>query len=184
MRDLDPFTTVFDAPYGLDIVPGIVDMIDQTIGVLLSDSRKGMENSTTVKVDIHTQKNYAFIAMAMDSKNPELEDILDAIKEGAFRCGVQAERADDLQSNERITDRILESIRRAEYVIVDLTYSKPNVYYEAGYAQGLGKIPIYIAKEGNNPEFDLKDYPVIFFRSMKQLKDSLEKRIRGLAKQR
>jgi len=30
-------------------------------------------------------------------------------------------------------------------------------------------------------EFDLKDYPVIFFRNMKELKDLLEKRLRGLA---
>jgi len=76
---------------------------------------------------------------------------------------------DELQSNERITDRILESIRKAEFVIVDLTYSRPNVFYEAGYAQGIGKTPVYIAKEGTQLEFDLKDYPVIFFKNMKQL---------------
>ena len=33
-------------------------------------------------------------------------------------------------------------------------------------------------------EFDLKDYPVIFFRGMKELKDALEKRLRGLAEKR
>lgn len=59
----------------------------------------------------------------------------------------------------------MESIQKAEYVIVDLTESRPNVFYEAGYAQGIGKIPIYIAKKGTELEFDLKDYPVIFFDS-------------------
>jgi len=29
-------------------------------------------------------------------------------------------------------------------------------------------------------EFDLKDYPVLFFRNLKELKDSIEKRIKGL----
>ena len=66
-------------------------------------------------------------------------------------------------------------------MIVDLTGSRPNVFYEAGYAQGLRKIPIYIAREGTRLEFDLKDYPIIFFRNMKELKDGLEKRLRGLA---
>jgi len=37
-----------------------------------------------------------------------------------------------------------------------------------------------IAKESTKLEFDLKDYPVIFFREMKQLKDDLEHRLRGL----
>ena len=101
-----------------------------------------------------------------------------------MRCGLQAERVDEVQSNERITDRILESIRRAEYVVADLTGARPNVFYEAGYAQGLGKIPIYIARAGTKLEFDLKDYPVIFFSGMRQLKEALETRLRGLAGKR
>ncbi len=103
-------------------------------------------------------------------------------KGAADRCGIQAERIDEPESNERITDRILESTQKAGYVIVDLTNSRPKVFYEAGFAHGIGKIPIYIAKQGTKLEFDLKDYPVIFFKNMKQLKDALEKRLRGLAK--
>ena len=61
---------------------------------------------------------------------------------------MHAERIDEPQSNERITDRILESIQRAEFVFVDLTNSKPNVFFEAGYAHGIGKIPIYFALRG------------------------------------
>jgi hypothetical protein len=107
---------------------------------------------------------------------------LDAIKEAARRCGIHAERIDEPQSNDRITDRILESIRKAEYVIVDLTKSKPNVFYEAGYAHGIGKIPIYVARHGTPIEFDLGDYPVIIFKNMTQLKDLLEKRLLGSPK--
>ena len=116
----------------------------------------------------------------MDQEDPALVDVLEAVKEAALKCGVQAERIDEPQSNERITDRIIESIQRAEYVIVDLSNSKPNVYFEAGYAHGLGKIPIYFAKHGTKLEFDLKDYPVLFFRNLKELKKSIETRIKGL----
>ena len=124
--------------------------------------------------------NYAFIAMAMDPKNPDLDDVLDALKEGASRCKIKAERVDEVQSNERITDRTLASIKEAEFVLVDLTYDRPNVYYEAGYAQGLGKTPVYVAQEGTKIHFDVKDYPVIKYPNKRTLKDSLEQRLRAI----
>jgi hypothetical protein len=179
MRDVDPFTSMFSAPYRANFFPSIIDMIDSTIGVLSSPRKEPSAQTGTVQVEM--RKNYAFVAMAIDNDNEALIDVLDAIKEGANRCGIQAERIDEEQSNERITDRILESIRTAEHVIVDLTGDRPNVFFEAGFAHGLGKIPIYIAKDGTKLHFDLKDYPVIFFRSYKQLKDELESRLRAIS---
>jgi hypothetical protein len=183
-RDVDPFTSMFDPPYGVDLVPMVVDMIDRTIGVLRSRPSEDSAERPRVQVELDVEEGYAFIAMPMDPDDLGLVDVLDAIKEAARRCGIHAERVDEPQYNERITDRILESIRKAEFVIVDLTASKPNVFYEAGYAHALGKTPIYVARHGTKLEFDLKDYPVIFFRNMKELKDSLEKRLRGLNEQR
>jgi hypothetical protein len=180
MRNVDPFAIMFDPPYLMNIIGVIVDMIDQTIGVLRTGPLPVTSNESEFQVDIDLRKGYAFIAMPIDSHDPQLEDVLDSIKEAAQRCGIHAERVDEPQTNERITDRILDSIRKAEYVIVDLTNSRPNVFYEAGYAQGLNKTPIYIARHGVKLEFDLKDYPIIFFRNMKELKDSLERRLRGL----
>lgn len=182
MRDLDPFTAMFDPPYRIDLVQSVVDMVDRAIGVLRVAPSEPPAAQPKVYVDLDVQKGYAFIAMPMDPEDLELADVLDAIKEAARRCGIHAERVDEPQSNDRVTDRILESIRKAEYVIVDLTKSKPNVCYEAGYAYGIGKIPIYVARHGTPIEFDLKDYPIIFFKNMTQLKDLLEKRLRGLPK--
>ena len=70
---------------------------------------------------------------------------------------------------------ILESIQKAEFVIADLSHARPNVYFEVGYAHGLGKIPIYVASSDTKLEFDLKDYPVIFFKGLRELKDGLER---------
>lgn len=181
MRNIDPFDLIFNPPYLRSMVPTVIDMIDQTIGVLRTDPTDSTSDKLEVQVDADVQKGYAFIAMPIAPDDPQVEDVLDAIKEAAKRCGIHAERVDEPQSNDRITDRILESIRKAEYVIVDLTGARPNVFYEAGYAQGLRKTPIYVAREGTKLEFDLKDYPIIFFRGMKDLKDSLERRLRGLA---
>ncbi len=179
MQGVDAFEMMFSPPWGMNIVPTLVDMLDATIGVLSDVSNVALNKTPTIEGKI--VPNYAFVAMPISREDP---DVLDAIKEAGQRCGVLAERIDDPQSNDRITDRILESIDRAEFVIADLTGAKPNVYYEAGYAHARGKTPIYIAREGTNLEFDLRDFPVIFFRNLKQLKDDLEKRLRGLAEKR
>jgi hypothetical protein len=180
-QNIDPFTMLFEPPWGVDLGKVVLDMIDHTIGALRSGiiREKRRKDPSTIQAEI--TKGYAFVAMPIDPADPTLDDVLDAIKEAAKRCGITAERVDEPTSNERITDRILQSIKRAEFVIVDLTHSRPNVYYEAGFAHGFGKIPVYIARHDTPLGFDLKDYPVIFFKSLKQLKDDLEKRLRGIA---
>jgi len=125
-------------------------------------------------------KGKAFVAMAIDPADATLEDVLDAVRAVCQEHGVDAKRVDEDQSNERITDRIMSSIRTAEFVIVDLTLGRPNVFFEAGFAHGLDKTPIYIARHGTKPEFDVKDYPIIFFRNMRELKTGLTERLKTL----
>lgn len=128
--------------------------------------------------------SFAFIAMPIDKDDHQLVDVLETIKDAARRCGIAAERVDDTESNERITDRILKSIDSADYVIVDLTNERPNVFFEAGYAQGRGKTPIYIARQGTPLHFDIKDYPIIMFRNLKELREGLQKRLDALSASR
>ena len=181
MRNIDLFDHLFDRPYMQPVIPLVVDMIDDAIGRLKAGMIPPVKPAAQVEIGAIVQQGYAFVVMAIDPNDHGLEDVLDSIKEGAMRCGITAERIDEVEANERITDRILESIRRAQYVIVDVTHPKPNVFYEAGFAQGIGKLPIYVARAGTALQFDLKDYPTIFFRNMKDLKDGLEKRLRALA---
>lgn len=182
MKNVDPFDVIYDPPYGSSMNSMLIDTIDQTIGVINDPLYQQAADIPVVAATTQeTQKGYVFIAMPMAGEHPEYDDVHDAIRQAANNCGLHAERVDEVQSNERITDRLLESIRKAEYVVADLTNAKPNVFYEAGYAYGIGKTPIYIAKEGTHLEFDLKDYPTIFFSSMRQLRDGLEARFRGLA---
>jgi len=182
LQNVNPFDMIFDHVYLRSLIPYVRDMINETIGVLEDRKNNPQEyiserNENVLKFKI--QQGYVFVAMPISPANP-FDDVLDAIKETCQNCSLNAERVDEKQGNERITDRILESIQKAEYVIVDLTDSKPNVFYEAGYAQGIGKLPIYIARKGTNLEFDLKDYPVIFFDSYRELKSGLDARLRVL----
>ena len=48
-----------------------------------------------------------------------------------------------------VIDKIMRTqIRDAAFVIVDLTHDNPGAYWEAGYAEGLGKPVIYICEKG------------------------------------
>ena len=69
-----------------------------------------------------------------------------------------------------------------DYGFVDLTDLRPNVFYELGYADGLGKKVIATAKEGTDLPFDVKDIPTIFWSGQTQLRKDLEKRIRSVIK--
>jgi hypothetical protein len=184
MQNINPFDMIFDAPYLHSFIPTVRDMIHETIGALESESDTGHSQLQEERApNVHQEVRAGYVFVAMPIAPGDFDDVLDSIKEACQRCGLTAERIDEAQSNERITDRILESISKAQFVIADLTDSRPNVFYEAGYAHGIGKLPIYIAREGTKLEFDLKDYPVIFFSTYRQLKDALEKRLRAIGDQ-
>ncbi len=155
------------------------DVIDQAIGMLKTNPPE-KRKSKVERIAPTIIKGLIFIAMPMGLDDSGLEDVHDTIKDVASEDGFEAKRVDDPESNQRITPRILEWLKKAEFVIADLTHSKPNVYFEAGYAEAMGNIPIYIAKEGTQIEFDVKDCPVIFFKNLRELKTELSKRLTGL----
>src|SRR5439155_2976868 len=78
-----------------------------------------------------------FVAMSFDrSLDPAFTDgIVPAIE---VDCGFRVIRVDRVPHNESITDLIIAGIRSAEFVVADFTLQRQGVYYEAGFAQGLG----------------------------------------------
>jgi len=61
--------------------------------------------------------------------------------------GIKTYRVDQIEHNDDIDDKIIELILKCDICIADLTYSRPSVYYEAGYFKGLGKPVIFIARK-------------------------------------
>ena len=60
----------------------------------------------------------------------------------------------------------------AEFLVFDLSYEKPNVYYELGYAHGIGNHAgntLLIAREGTRIHFDIAPLRVQFYRSIDHL---------------
>lgn len=119
------------------------------------------------------QKDYLFILMTMQQDDPLLDDVLAAIKRAGVGIGLRAERVDDIAFTGEITDKILGSIRCAEYIVADLTHERPNVYYELGYAHAFSKKAILTARKGTPLHFDVQNFPVIFYASSVQLEARL-----------
>jgi nucleoside 2-deoxyribosyltransferase len=49
--------------------------------------------------------------------------------------GINAQRVDRIEHNDKIDTKIISEIEAADLVTADLTYARPSVYFEAGYAQ-------------------------------------------------
>jgi len=117
-----------------------------------------------------TQFRSALVIMPMDPSNPRLVDILGAIKAGARACGISASRVDEAHHTDgAVMDTLWAALEAAELVIVDLTYERPNVYYEAGYARALRKRTLYLAERGTKIHYDVSAYPILEYENMTHL---------------
>lgn len=155
--------------------------IDETIKLLESTpnvvkSSIALLPSKKLQIEPHT----AFIIMRMDKTIPELEDISNTIKDVCQQFGIKAERADDVEHSDKITDLILSKISSAEFIIADLSGERPNVYYEIGYAHAIGKRPILYRKGGTNLHFDLSVHNVPEYSNITELKKMLTIRFEAI----
>ena len=95
--------------------------------------------------------------------------------------GFHTERTDESDSSERIIPRILAGIRRAAFVVADVTSISANVFYEIGFAEGMGRRVIVTAKTDTRLPFDIADIPVLFWNSQEELKEKLRKRVQEIS---
>lgn len=129
----------------------------------------------------HIQASTNVFVIMPFSQDPKLLDAFDTFKETCDEFTYECGKVDDTADVERIVPAIFDRIRRSAFVIADLTDQRPNVYYELGFAQGLGKPHIVTAYKGTTLPFDVHDVPTIFWESQKQLKEQLRQRIQVIA---
>ncbi len=118
-----------------------------------------------------------FVAMSFD---PSLTTAWREGIEPAIRgAGYEPVRIDNKEHIDRIDDRIIAEIRRSLFAVVDLTLQRPNVYYEAGFAFGMGKPVIYTCRNNDhkNLHFDIRQYNCITWAEPADLSDRLRDRI-------
>ena len=123
-------------------------------------------------------KRHVFVAM------PYAEEFEDVYEFGIYgpvrRCGFICERVDQAAFTGDILQRIRQRIETADLVIADLSGARPNVYLEVGYAWGKGIPVVFVARDGQEPHFDVKAHRCLYYRTIKQLAGDLEKLIQGL----
>ncbi len=149
----------------------MLDLID-----LLSPS----EAEGPVAATSNYKPNTAFVMMAIDEAKPHLEDIRNAVKEMVERFGIKAITADEIEHEGVITDRILKEIDTSEFLLADLSYERPNVYYEIGYAHSRGKRVSLYRRAGTKLHFDLAQWNCPEYSNTTELKALLGKRLEAM----
>jgi hypothetical protein len=67
---------------------------------------------------------------------PDLDAVYDRLIRPAIQAvGLSPRRIDRVMHNERIDQRILAELNAADVVVADLTFARPSVYWEAGFAE-------------------------------------------------
>lgn len=130
---------------------------------------------------INIDSTQAFVAMWFDEKMNELFEggIEPAIKQAGFK----PLRIDRKEHVNKIDDEIIAEIRRSRFLVADFTHgcdgARGGVYYEAGFASGLGIPVFYTCRRdlADKLHFDTRQFNHILWESHQELHESLRNRI-------
>ena len=103
------------------------------------------------------------------------------IKQPVERRLRKCERVDQEVFTGDIVERLKNRISSCDLVIADITGNNPNVLYELGYADGLGK-PVIVISQEQETVFDLKTRRQIRYRPLdiRSLAEVLDKELSEL----
>lgn len=92
--------------------------------------------------------NSQVIFMAMKYRDPLLDRAFnDCFRPAVAKTGLRLRRLDDHPKAGLIDNRLRLEIRESVMLIADLTYNNSGAYWEAGYAEGLGRPVLYTCFE-------------------------------------
>ncbi len=125
--------------------------------------------------------NLVFVGMPFKD---EMDEVYLTISEVCKSLSLNARRAgENYTGSGFVIKEITGLIEEAEFLIFDLSYERPNVYYELGFAHGVGNLAediLLIAREGTNIHFDSMPLRVLFYKSMEHLRSVTENSLRQM----
>jgi hypothetical protein len=156
---------------------GWVKPIFATTGIALT--ARGLERIAELERNIAGKESrQAFVAMWFDSSLDK------AWKDGFEKScdaagGYKALRMDLKEHNQKICDAIIAEIRKSRFLVADFTGHRGGVYFEAGYALGLGIDVILTCREDEleKAHFDTRQYNHVVWKDEKDLFQKLKRRI-------
>lgn len=123
------------------------------------------------------KSDQAFVAMWFHT---DLDEVWkNGFKPALRETGYNPIRIDLEEHNEKICDRIIAEIRKSGLVVADFTGQRGGVYFEAGFAMGLGIPVIWTCCDTDieNLHFDTRQYNHIVWTDPEDLKKKLVNRI-------
>lgn len=121
----------------------------------------------------------AFVAMSFA---PQLRVLFDGPLSAAIEAaGFRPVRMDCKDHNNQIVDEMLGEIRESRFIVADFTQQKHGVYFEAGFAMGLGLPVIWLVHKEDLPKchFDTRQFNYLEWTSGDDLARRLYNRIRA-----
>jgi hypothetical protein len=150
-------------------------------------SAKGFAHIDRLKY-AESKSMQGFCAMWFDDSVSNLWE--KAIEPAIGNAGYQPLRIDKKEHVNRIDDEIFADIRRSRFVVADFTHGEAGVrggvYFEAGFAQGLGLPVIWTCRSDMLSEaklhFDIRQYNFLEWsdETLDEFKDRLQKRIEAI----
>jgi hypothetical protein len=131
-------------------------------------------------VGARAASSQAFVAMWF---GPEMTDAYDnGFKPAISGSGYDPLRIDRKEHDRKIDDEIIAEIRRSAFVVADFTEHRGGVYYEAGFAHGLGRRVIFTCKTDHLSKlhFDVRQYVTICWNTPADVVAPLQNRILAL----
>ena len=127
-----------------------------------------------------------FVAMWFHSSMSKMYQ--EGIRPAIIDSGYEVFRVDEPKDVDKIDDRVIAEITRSQFIIADFTHgdegARENVYYEAGFARGLGKQVISTCHEDliEKLPFDTRQYYHIAWEenNLKDLRETLANRISAI----
>lgn len=113
------------------------------------------------------------VFVIMPFRGQEMADAYAAIKDECKKLKLRPTRVDENTGSGLVIREITDLIERSEFIICDLTNERPNVYYELGYAHGVGNEAediLLIAREGTVLHFDIAPFRVQYYSSSEHLR--------------
>ena len=99
----------------------------------------------------HVSSRYAFFARRF--QNDQLDEVFTlCLQPAVLATGYELRTV--MQKAGQIDAIIEDEIRRCRFVLADLSDDNAGAYWEAGFAEGLGKPVIYVCREGLDTHFD------------------------------
>ncbi len=146
-----------DARAGTKLRKSKPEMFEEISKETLEATSRAPDASTLLM----SSSNLCFILMPFG----EPFDILyrEIIKPAVIDSGLKPIRADEIYSPGSIMEQIRSAIQQSRACIADLTGRNPNVLYELGIAQTLGKPTVMLAQDPQDVPFDLKQYRIISY---------------------